>query len=79
MDKLTKFLKKLSEKEAGFVFGILKKIYKNEKNLDIKKLKGHSNVYRVRTGGLRILFRKKGDDVQVFEITRRNEDTYKNF
>jgi mRNA-degrading endonuclease RelE of RelBE toxin-antitoxin system len=79
MDKITKFLKKLSKKEALLVQDILEKIYKNEKGLYIKKLKGHHDVYRVRIKTIRVMFRKVGDRVHVFEITRRSEDTYKDF
>lgn len=79
MDKIAKFLKKLSKKEAFLVQNILEKIYKNEKGLDIKKLKGYQDVYRVRIKTIRIMFRKVGGTVHVFEITRRSEDTYKDF
>lgn len=49
----------------------------NWRNLDIKKLKGHQNIFRVRKGKIRIIFTKDKKEILIFSIERRREDTYK--
>jgi len=78
VDKIKKFLDKLSAKERQTIGETLRRIKNKEfKNLDLKKLKGRDDVYRVRTGGMRIIYRidSKGE-VIVLEIGRRNDNTY---
>lgn len=78
MDKLTKALKKLSNKERKAVAGVLKQLIAGDfSDLDLKKLKGYEDVFRVRKGSVRILFRLQRGDVQLIVIDRRREDTYK--
>lgn len=47
------------------------------KNLDIRKLKGYQNIFRVRKGDIRIILTKEQKDVFILSIDRRNENTYK--
>jgi hypothetical protein len=56
----------------------LDKIYaKNFDGLDIKKLKGLANVYRVRKGSIRILFLiKDTGEIKLLDINYRNDNTY---
>ena len=76
MNRIEKLLKKLSDKERVVIKNILSKINSgNYKNLDIKKLKGDVNLFRVRKGGIRIIF-SVGRDVHVLSIGRRNDTTY---
>jgi len=79
MDKITKSLQKLSAAERKLIKQILAKIAADDlKNLDIKKLKDHSNIFRVRFGSLRVIFRQgKSGKKFVLTIARRNEKTYK--
>ena len=80
MDKNKKFLKKLSQKEFDTVEGILQKLLSRDiDNLDIKKLSGFIDVYRVRTGNIRIIFLDNGSDTEILEIGRRSENTYKKY
>ena len=80
MDKISKLLKKLSSRERERLQEILVLLVSgNTSSLDVKKLKGVNDVYRVRTGDLRIIFEKHGKEILVLEVSRRNEDTYKNF
>ena len=80
MDKIDKNLARLSEKEREWARQILKQISsQNFQGLDIKKLKGKNDVFRVRKGDIRIIYRvflKK--EVFVLSIERRSEKTYKN-
>ena len=59
MHKIEKFLKKLSDKEHKEVEKIIESIlFDKGKNLNIKKLKGIDDVYRIRKGSIRIIFKK---------------------
>lgn len=78
MDKIQKLLSKLSEKDKTTVKKILKQLHsKNTKNLDIKKLKGLSNLFRVRKGDIRIIYTLDHSEIRLFKIDKRKEDTYK--
>lgn len=77
MDSITKLLRKLSAKEREHLEKVLVALLSGKiSSLDIKKLTGVDNVYRVRVGSLRVIFQKQGDDIQILEISRRNENTY---
>lgn len=78
MDKIQKALNKLSDKEKAKVKLILKKLFSNNlKNLNIKKLKGRSDIYRVRQGDIRIIYRLEGGKkVFILIIERRSDKTY---
>jgi len=80
MDRNQKFLKRLEPKEFAAVETILHKILsRNTTSLDIKKLAGYRDVYRIRTGNIRIIFLDTGTNPEILEISRRNEKTYKNY
>lgn len=80
MDKIQKFLKRLSAVERKAVERLLIALLAgNTKNLDLKKLKGHKDIYRVRSGSIRIIFSKTESGVRVLEIARRTDTTYRNF
>lgn len=79
MDKISKVLKKLTEKERKAIKSVLNKIKAdNLENLDIKKLKKRGDIYRVRSGDIRIIFRRLDNKkISVLTVSRRNESTYK--
>ncbi len=80
MDRNQKFLKRLNDKEFVMVEKILRRILVRDTNdLDIKKLSGYRDVYRVRTGDIRIIFLDTGNYTEVLEISRRSEQTYEDF
>lgn len=80
MDKITKFLQKLKFKELIVVQRIIKQLIQGElADLDIKKLKGFDDIYRVRTGKIRIIYSQNEVTIKLVEISRRNEKTYKDF
>jgi mRNA interferase RelE/StbE len=77
MDKIAKLLKKLSTKEREHLEKTLTLLLSgNTKSLDIKKLKGIEEIYRVRVGSLRIIFQKNGSEIRILEISRKSEHTY---
>lgn len=80
MDKLEKFLKRLSAKDAVRVRDTIAMLYNaSDSHLDIKKLSGFDELYRVRIQDVRIIFRKTPDEVTILEVNRRSEKTYKKF
>lgn len=81
MDKIAKALQSLSSKEQKIIKSILSKIKENSlSGLDLKKLKNCENIFRIRKGRLRVIF-KKQDEGQYFVLTieRRSDKTYNNY
>lgn len=81
MDKIAKALENLSAKEKELMKNILLKIKSNSlSGFDLKKLKNCDNIFRIRKGKLRIIF-KKGADGQCFilAVERRSDKTYNNY
>ena len=80
MEKLEKILLKLTKPEQKEIINLIQLILENNlSKLDVKKLKGYKDVYRVRSGKMRIIFRRQDDDISVLEISRRNDNTYRNY
>lgn len=78
MDKLDKALKKLTEKERHKIREILTQLKAGSfKNLDIKKLKDREDIFRVRKGDLRIIYRLTEESIFILAIERRSEKTYR--
>ena len=79
MDKIEKLLDKLSGGEKKKVKSVLKQIKKGGfKGLDVKKLKGRNDIYRARSGSMRIIFHKLKDrSIKILAVERRSSKTYK--
>lgn len=78
MDKIEKFLRKLSQKEREQIKEILEQLHrKNWSGLDIKKLKEREDIFRVRKGNFRIIYRMTKNNIFILAIERRKEKTYK--
>lgn len=78
MDSITKALQKLTPKEEKLCRDILLQIKtENVFLFDIKKLKGRDDIYRVRKGGMRIIFRKIKGSIKILALERRSNETYK--
>ncbi|MFA5173136.1 MAG: hypothetical protein WC435_01910 [Candidatus Paceibacterota bacterium] len=79
MDKIEKELSKLSLKEKENLKSILVKIKSgNLAGLDVKKLKGSNNFFRVRKGNMRIIYLKNDKEIILLKLEKRNDHTYKN-
>lgn len=77
MDKISKVLKKLSPKERDRVRSVLLRLESgNTKGLDLKKLKGRDDIFRIRRGDIRIVYRISNKQIHVLTIERRNDTTY---
>lgn len=79
MDKIEKELSKLSSKEKENLKLILSKIKSGDFfGLDVKKLKGSNNLFRVRKGNMRIIYLKSEKNIILLKLEKRNDHTYKN-
>lgn len=79
MPSLKKLLSRFNKEERGILETLIEKIISlHWKDLDIKKLKGQQDVFRIRKGKLRIIFQLiKNKDIYIMAIERRSENTYK--
>jgi len=79
MDKIKKALRKLNAKEKKSAKDILARLERNNfSGLDIQKLKGRKDIFRVRKGKLRIIYRKaKNQQIFILALERRSEKTYR--
>lgn len=78
MDRITKALQKLTPKEKKLFKEILIQIKAGNIFLfDIKKLKGRDDIYRVRKGDMRIIFRKIKGSIKILALERRSSKTYR--
>ncbi len=79
MDKIKKFLRKLTKKEQDVFLLLFEQLKEDHKKVpDIKKLVIGSNLYRVRLGQYRIILAILDGDVEIRKITKRDDQTYKN-
>lgn len=78
MDDQTKFVKSLSPKDRARIAETVAKILAgNLDDLDIKKLKGYEDLFRVRVGAFRIICeRRPVHGFVILEVTRKNDTTY---
>ena len=80
MDKIEKFLRKLSLKEREVVEQAIGSVLRGDVDgLDVKKLRGYADIFRVRKGRLRIIYRQSGSKITLLSIGKRNEGTYQDF
>ncbi len=79
MPDLKKLLSRFNKEERSIIESLIAKIISLDwGNLDIKKLKGYQNFFRVRKGKLRIIYRLHNVEVVILSIERRSDKTYKN-
>ncbi|MEK7169580.1 MAG: type II toxin-antitoxin system RelE/ParE family toxin [Patescibacteria group bacterium] len=79
MDRIAKELGKLTVKEREKLKELLNKIQQGKfLGLDLKKLRGGGDIFRIRKGSMRIIFRILGNgDVFILAVERRAEKTYR--
>ncbi|MCF7860343.1 hypothetical protein K9M09_01855 [Patescibacteria group bacterium] len=77
MDKIEKFLAKLSASEKSILRSILLLIKKSDfTRLDVKRLKGQSDIFRVRKGKFRIIYYQSNSTIKILSLERRSDNTY---
>ena len=78
MPDLKKLLSKFHKEERESIESLMEEIVSlNWRKLDVKKLKGHQSIFRVRKGKIRIVFTKGKKEIFILTIERRRESTYK--
>ena len=78
MDNIKKFIQHLDKKSAFRIQKILLDIIKlNLSSYKTEKLKGYKDLYRIRSGKIRIVFRKTKTDGIPIDIDYRGR-VYKN-
>lgn len=77
-DKIAKALNKLTGKEKRQIKIILRDLLGGKyENYDLKKLKGRNDIYRVRKGRIRIIYRVlENGEIYLLAIERRSDTTY---
>lgn len=77
MDKISKALRKLSDEEKEIVKTILIALKSGKiAGFDVKKLKGRSEIFRIRKGKIRIIYQKETWGVRILAVEKRNDNTY---
>lgn len=78
MDKLEKFLRKLSTKEREALELVLAQLLKNYRVVPgIKKIVNRKNLYRLRVGRVRVLFQVDSKQkITIRKIGFRDSKTY---
>ncbi len=80
MNKLKKALAKLGAKERVIVKKILLKLLDGELfGMNIQKLQGHNDIFRIRKGDIRIIYQQNDGNISILTIERRLENTYRDF
>lgn len=79
MDKIEKALKSLTSQERKKLKDILAQVDEGDfQNLDLKKIKERTDIYRVRKKSIRIIFRKaQSNSIKVLTIEQRSSKAYK--
>ena len=79
-DAIKKFLTQVTAKEAVLLLVIAEQIREGKiQNLEAKKLIRTKNVFRVKRGMFRIIYKQTKTGCVVIDITRRSEKTYRDF
>ena len=81
MDRIEKALNRLSPKERTWVRTILAQLTRGQREgLNIQKLHGHHDIFRIRSGDIRIIIRiTAAHEIFLLAVERRSEKTYRNF
>lgn len=80
MDKIQKLLNKINPKDANKIADVFERIKSGDiKKLDIKKLRGYPDIFRVRVGIYRVIYRVCDDNIRVIDLSKRDDNTYRNY
>lgn len=77
MDKIDKFIRKLSKPQRTQVVFIIERIHGGDiSGLDVRKLQGRENEFRVRKGEIRVIFKRIDNSFYITDIQWRGSKTY---
>jgi mRNA-degrading endonuclease RelE of RelBE toxin-antitoxin system len=77
MNRIAKFLRRLTPRERKVIADVIARVLARDfSELDVKKLKGMKNIFRVRHGTIRIIFLKNHTKINILSIERRSDTTY---
>ena len=81
VDRIRKTLRKQSKKHQEQLKEVIRRITADDLiGLDIKKLQGSNDVYRVRRASFRIIFRRNSNAMNVIlSVEKRSDNTYNDF
>ena len=80
MNKIEKFLRKLSNREQEAYLLLMMQLKKDYTKIpNIKKLIGYKNMFRIRIGRYRLIFLIDKNKVEIIKITKRDDRTYTGF
>jgi len=80
MDSVDKFLNRIPNQDLKKIAIVIDALLQNKtRNLDIKKMRGHVNVYRVKIGNYRLIYVRDSDNIRILFAGKRNEKTYRDF
>jgi len=80
-DNFTKFLRKLSRKDKERLLAAYQQILRRDfGGLQIRKLVGQKDIFRVRLGRIRIIYWDNDKDTpEILKATFRDDSTYRDF
>ena len=77
MNRIEKFLAALDKERRRQVEAVILRITANDlAGMDVKKLRGRAQEFRVRVGSMRIQYVRIGDENRIFSIDWRSSHTY---
>jgi mRNA interferase RelE/StbE len=71
--RFMKIISGLQRKEQEFVYEELDKLERGDRNIDIKKISGKENLYRIRKGDYRIFFSIENNNIYIIKLEHRKE------
>jgi len=80
MHRIDKELKKFTARERLLIRKMLEQLISGDtNNIDIKKLKGVNDIFRIRKGKIRIIYRVEKNKFFILAIEKRGKKTYKRY
>ena len=77
MNRIEKFLAALDADRRYQVEAVILRIVANDlAGMDVKKLKGRAQEFRVRVGSMRIQYTQVGNENRIFSLEWRSSHTY---
>lgn len=80
MEQWKKQLRKIPQGSRDLVLAALLLLQARDfTKLDRLRLKGYQHIFRIRVGNYRIIYHDDGEQMTLKAITRRDENTYRDF